>query len=249
MLKDINYIKVKKVASTNDHLKKLTIEKDLPEGYVVVTNYQKNGRGQEESYWESAPGDNLTISLLLRPTFLLAENIFMVSKVISLGIISYLIKLDKCFTIKWPNDIYYCNKKLGGILIENQLLGNKLNFTIVGIGININQEVFKSNAPNPISLKNIFSKNFDLNECLNDILTQIGIWYNVLNNGLTDKINKTYFAHLYRNNSYYEYKAENRIFKAQIKSVDNDGKITMETTDGLLRTFYFKEVEFVNSNF
>ncbi len=244
-MKNINYIEVDEVVSTNDHLKMLAIEDELPEGAVVVAQCQKNGRGQGGNFWESTAGKNLIFSLLLRPSFLKAEDMFMISKVVSLGIIGYLKGIDKHFTIKWPNDIYYRNKKLGGILIENQLLGSKLNFMIVGIGININQDIFESDAPNPISLKNIFNKKFALNECLNGILISIGLWYNRLGNGETDKISEAYFSYLYRNSSYHEYRAGNRTFIAKIVSVDNDGRLNLTTYDGEKKSFYFKEVEFV----
>jgi BirA family biotin operon repressor/biotin-[acetyl-CoA-carboxylase] ligase len=246
-VREINYIEVKEVSSTNDHLKKIAIEEELPEGFIVIAKNQTNGKGQSGNFWESEPGKNLTFSILLRPKYINAQNMFLISKAVSLGIIDYLNSLEKCFKIKWPNDIYYCNKKLGGILIENQLIGNKVNYSIVGIGINVNQKNFTSNAPNPISLKTIFKKDFNKFTLLEGIIKQITIWYEILADGWYDKINDAYFSHLFWDKGFHDFKSENNQFVAKIVSVDADGRITLKTTKGKCSSFYFKEIEFVIS--
>lgn len=239
------HIEISEVSSTNDYLKRLATEEELLEGFVIAAKYQTSGRGQGENSWESEKGKNLTFSLLLRPNFLNAENMFMISKVISLGIIDYLNSFEDNFEIKWPNDIYYKHKKLGGILIENSLLGNKLSYSLIGIGININQEIFVSDAPNPISLKNVFNKEFHLTECLKGILKQIDIWYDILKSGKYDKVNEAYFLNLFRKEDYHNYRENNEQFSAKIVDVESDGKLVLKTTDSKIRAFYFKEVEFV----
>lgn len=241
----ISIIEVKELASSNDHMKKLVVEEGLPEGTVVLALHQKKGRGMGANSWESDKGKNLTFSLLLRPKFLQAQDMFLISKTISLGIVDYLNELDRNFSIKWPNDIYYKDKKICGILIENQLLGNKLNYSIIGIGININQEVFKSDAPNPISLLNIFNKKFNTTSCLNGVLKQISIWYGILSDGWANKINDAYFMHLYRNKGFHDYRSNGQVFQAQIKAVENDGKLMLKTPESEIKSFYFKEVEFI----
>ncbi len=244
-MEPINIIEVKKVGSTNEKLKKFIAEDDLPEGIVVLAENQENGKGLGTNTWESEPGKNLTFSLLLRPDFLDAENMFLISKTVSLGIIDYLNSIKECFTIKWPNDIYYCNKKVGGILIENQIQGKSINYSIIGIGINVNQEVFKSDAPNPISLKTIFGKTIPLHECLENITNQIGIWYDLLAEGFEEKINQRYHDHLFRNQDYHDFKAGDELLYAKIKQVENDGCLVLKLPDGTIRKFYLKEVEFV----
>ncbi|MGD9992018.1 MAG: biotin--[acetyl-CoA-carboxylase] ligase [Salinivirgaceae bacterium] len=244
-MEPINIIQVKQVESTNDQLKKFIIEDDIPEGFVVVTDNQTGGKGQGTNTWESEPGKNLTLSLLLRPEFLEAEKMFLISKVVSLGIIDYLNTIRKCFSIKWPNDIYYRNKKVGGILIENQIQGNTIKYSVIGIGINVNQEKFLSDAPNPISLKTIFGKEIALHECLESVLQQIGIWYDLLADGFTDDINQRYFDHLFRNQDYHDFSANGEVFHACIKSVEADGQLVLKTPQGEIRRFYFKELEFV----
>lgn len=244
-MEPINIIQVKQVESTNIKLKKFIVEDDIPEGFVVVTENQTGGKGQGTNTWESEPGKNLTFSLLLRPDFLNAEDMFLISKVVSLGIIDYLNTIRKCFNIKWPNDIYYRNKKVGGILIENQIQGNTIKYSVIGIGINVNQEQFVSDAPNPISLKTIFGKELALHECLESIVQQIGIWYDLLADGFIDDINQRYFDHLFRNQDYHDFSANGEVFHACIKSVEPDGQLVLKTPQGALRKFYFKEVAFV----
>ncbi|MDA3890653.1 MAG: biotin--[acetyl-CoA-carboxylase] ligase [Salinivirgaceae bacterium] len=233
------------LASTNDYLKNIIAEQDTAEGFVILAKHQIDGRGQGENKWESEKNKNLTFSLLLRPSFLPAGDMFMISKTVALGILDYLNSLDKNFSIKWPNDFYFGDKKIGGILIENQLLGCCLNYSFIGIGLNINQVTFLSNAPNPISLKNILNKELEIGTCLNDLLASVNKWYDYLKDGLFDKINKQYFVNLYRNEGYYKYKTENDKFSAKIISVESDGKLNLKTTEGKLRSFYFKEVEFM----
>jgi BirA family transcriptional regulator, biotin operon repressor / biotin---[acetyl-CoA-carboxylase] ligase len=236
---------INEVDSTNTYLKSLLTKDNLNEGYVVVTEFQKSGKGLGSNIWESESGKNLTFSLLLRPDSLKAEEMFLLSKAISLGIIDALNNIKNCFTIKWPNDIYYQNKKVGGILIENQIQSDFIKYSVIGVGININQEVFTSDASNPISLKQILLETLDRKKCLKDILNQISIWYDMLADGYTDKINEQYFSHLFRNTDYHDFKAGEEIFHAKIHEVANDGKILLKTPTGEIRMFYIKEVEFV----
>src|ERR1700752_1538956 len=129
--------------STNDFINGLLAKNQLPEGSVVVAEAQAPGRGQSGEKWISQPGKNLLMSLLFYPSFLSLHDLFMLSKAFSLGIYDFLfdeIKMD--VKIKWPNDIYFQDKKLCGILIENSIRRETLNHTILGIGLNVNQEVF-----------------------------------------------------------------------------------------------------------
>lgn len=244
-MESINYISVEQTPSTNDLLLKMLNDEALPEGFVVSTLNQSNGKGQAGNTWESAPEKNLTFSMLLRPEFLAAESMFMISKVVSLGIIDYLNNYDKRFTIKWPNDIYYMDKKVGGILIENQLIGNSIKLSVVGIGVNINQEKFNGDAPNPISIKTILNRELNIEHCMTGIINQITIWYELLRDGFNDRINESYFCHLYRNNGYFDFTDKEGQFHAKIKHVREDGQLVLKTPTGALRKYYFKEVEYV----
>ncbi|MFA6403807.1 MAG: biotin--[acetyl-CoA-carboxylase] ligase [Salinivirgaceae bacterium] len=233
------------VDSTNNYLKTLLNTNQLPEGYVIVADFQNSGKGLGANTWESEPGKNLTFSLLLRPDSLKAEDLFLLSKAVSLGIIDALNEIRNCFTIKWPNDIYYQNKKVGGILIENQIQGDYIKYSVIGIGININQDVFTSEAPNPISLKQVFGHSANNQEILKKVLNQISIWYDMLSDEYFDKINEQYFSHLFRNTDYHDFKTGEELFHAKIKEVANDGQLILKTPAGEIRKFYLKEVEFV----
>ena len=170
----------------------------------------------------------------------------MLRKNLSLGIL-YVLRAQtddensKHFTIKWPNDIYWKDQKIGGILIENTLQGRSIQTSICGIGLNINQDVFTSDAPNPISLRKITGQTFEIKQLLHEIRSSIlGICQ------LTpDDIRQKYMLHLYRNTGYHPFKTSNFTFYARIIQIDTDGKLILEDTEKQRLKFYFKEVEFV----
>ncbi len=242
-MNSITLIELDSTNSTNEYLKKLTIEEEIYEGTVVLTREQLSGKGQHGNFWESEKGKNLTFSLLLKPS-LSADKMFLISKMVSLGIIDALQRFNKEFTIKWPNDIYYQNKKLGGILIENQIIGNKLGYSIIGIGINVNQSEFKSDAPNPISLNKIIGNEIEIYELFKTILDQISIWYEILKDGWHEKINESYEKHIYKRDGYHTFNANGNSLYAKIIGIADDGELLLKTAEGDKLGFYFKEVEF-----
>ena len=141
--------------STNAYLQRLVAETDAPEGTVVSTSFQTNGRGQLSNMWEAEDGKNILCSILLRPTSLPIKSQFLISQAISVAIVDVLNSYLDGFFIKWPNDIYYKEDKIAGILIENTLSSAGISTCIIGLGLNVNQQTFRSDAPNPISLFNI----------------------------------------------------------------------------------------------
>ncbi|MCQ2376109.1 MAG: biotin--[acetyl-CoA-carboxylase] ligase [Salinivirgaceae bacterium] len=237
-------VELDEVDSTNDYLKLLAEKNELPEGYTVITTEQTSGRGQQGNVWESEPGKNLSISILLRPDFLPANQMFMLSKVVAIAIIDYLNSLGKEFLIKWPNDIYFEDQKISGTLIENQFVGNKIAYSIVGIGLNVNQQIFISDAPNPVSLYNIFDHEFDRDEVLRKLLNQIEVWYQMLADGWYNKINEIYFSHLYRCVGFHDFTTANGVLRAQIEDVEPNGRLVLRDIDGNISKYYFKEVAF-----
>ena len=157
------FIHLNETHSTNSYLRELIMrEKEQPEGTVVITDYQTAGRGQKGNSWESERGKNLTFSILLHPNHIPPGKQFILSQLISIAIVGVLKEYDRHFTIKWPNDIYWKEKKIAGMLIEVDLTGSSLSNAIIGIGININQRHFKSDAPNPVSLTQITGKEHNL---------------------------------------------------------------------------------------
>lgn len=228
--------------STNALLWELFREKQLPEGFIVQTDFQTAGKGQIGNSWESASGKNLLFSMALYPQQIPIEEMFIISQLVSLAIKKTLDDYTNDITIKWPNDIYWKDKKLGGILIENSLQGRKIKSVVIGIGLNINQKEFFSDAPNPVSLLQITRKRQKRKIILNSICENILKLYNNLEH---QKIRSQYVESLYRNNGFHPFQTENDTFRAKISSIHADGQLELETESGESRGFYFKEVQFL----
>jgi len=239
------YIRYNELPSTNEEMKQVLSRHQLDEGIIIVTNHQVAGKGQAGNSWESEKGKNLTFSLLLRPYFLEPHKQFYISKIVSLGLIDTIREFICGVTIKWPNDIYIGDKKLAGILIENSILGPHLDYCIIGIGLNVNQTVFITDAPNPVSLKTISMTNFNLDELLDKIIYHIQERYNQLKQGMEKDIDQEYFSLLYRNIGKHPFKDKDGTFRASIKSVNELGLLTLKDEEGILREYAFKELEFV----
>jgi BirA family biotin operon repressor/biotin-[acetyl-CoA-carboxylase] ligase len=230
--------------STNSYLKELNEKQTLEEGSIVVAGEQTAGRGQAGNQWESEAGKNLTFSLVLYPCFLPLKDHFLLSEIIALGIKSVLDRYTNGITIKWPNDLYYQDKKIAGILIENDITGSVISRSIAGIGININQQTFLSDAPNPISLMQITGKETNLDDFLGQLSDSILGGYEQLKSGQIDRIVQAYHQSLYRKEGFYSYKDSESSFIAQIESVGNDGLLSLITQQGEKRRYAFKEVAF-----
>ncbi|MCT4616440.1 MAG: biotin--[acetyl-CoA-carboxylase] ligase [Marinifilaceae bacterium] len=247
-----NLIVIPKLESTNQYANELILKSPQNEGTVIMALNQHKGRGLNKNTWESESGKNLTISIIFKPNFLSIENQFYLSMAISLGIRNYISRYVDDIKIKWPNDIYANNKKICGILIENTICGAHLEYSICGIGININQENFISDAPNPISLKNITSQDYDLKEQLSLMLADIEAEYKKLANFEYNYIKAEYLKSLYLINedSYFK-DLENNCFKGRITGINDIGQLLIESNNET-KIFNFKEVEYlhatVNSN-
>ena len=233
---------VKQTESTNALCWEINREKALPEGFVVYTDFQSAGKGQPGNSWESADGKNLLFSIVLHPLHVPMNELFLLSELVSIAIKRALRVYIPDITVKWPNDIYIGDKKLAGILIENSLQGNKIKTVVVGVGLNVNQKEFVSNAPNPVSLLQIIGKRQKRKELLQHICENIMDLYAELDK---DKIRMEYAASLYRKEGYHTYQVENGSFMAKIIKVHPDGQLELETEDGERKGFYFKEVKFV----
>ena len=240
----MNIIHIQNCSSTNIYLKELAQQEKLEEGIVVSTTRQTAGRGQQNNSWESEDGKNITFSMLLCPDFLPLNQFFLLSEAISLGIKDTLSNYTENISIKWPNDIYYKDQKVCGILIENELNGNRFSQSVVGIGLNVNQELFTSNAPNPVSLKQITGENFDLVILLDEVLRNCLNWYEKLKQGQIQIIENSYFNSLYWNKDLHSYKDSSGIFQATIEKVAPDGHLHLRIENGESRSYAFKEVEF-----
>jgi BirA family biotin operon repressor/biotin-[acetyl-CoA-carboxylase] ligase len=241
----MNIIKIESTASTNLLLKKWSKERILEEETVLLTKNQTAGRGQTGTSWEAESGKNITCSLLLYPVFLPVKQHFLLSEAVALGLKEILDDYVKDVSIKWPNDIYFEDRKLAGILIENELSGPEFSQSVIGIGLNVNQEIFGSSAPNPVSLKQITGTDFDLDLLAEKMIRRILYWYNQLKTGRGDLISQTYRNFLYRKNGFYCYEDKNGPFNAKIQSVADNGFLHLTTDKGEDRCYAFKEVSFV----
>ena len=233
---------IPKTHSTNVLLREMLRKEQLDEGFLIHTDFQEAGKGQAGNSWESAEGENLLFSMVLYPEQIAIDEQFILSQLVSIAIKRVLDQYVEDISIKWPNDIYWKNKKLAGILIESSLQGSKIKSTVIGIGLNVNQTEFYSDAPNPISIRQITGKLQDRVELLESIANDIMVMYSEMH---TKSIQSEYAAMLYRKDGFHLYQSEDGFFKASIYAVRPDGQLVLFTEKGNLRNFYFKEVAFV----
>ncbi|MBP5570983.1 MAG: biotin--[acetyl-CoA-carboxylase] ligase [Prevotella sp.] len=228
--------------STNDFLRYYTPEEG-EEMTVVWTDFQRKGRGQGANHWESEAGKNLTFSVLIHPDEVRAQDQYIISMAVAETMHRYLSgMLDAAVHIKWPNDIYVGDSKIGGILIENHLSGEHIKDCIIGIGLNVNQTVFVSDAPNPISLRMIDDREWNREEVLQGLIAEL-VWQ--FKHFRIDVIRKKYRRHLYRREGIYPYRDVDGEFEAELLEVENDGHLVLLDTQGRQRRYAFKEVAYL----
>lgn len=234
--------------STNYFLsEKLKVDNSIAEGLVICADYQTQGRGQATNSWESERGKNLLFSLLLRPINIFASEQFLISQIVALSIKDVLETfLGQQISIKWPNDIYFQEKKIAGILIKNTLCGSTIKESIVGVGLNVNQEIFVSDAPNPISMKLIAQKEFDRRLVLEKILQRFEFYYKDLKEQKCLKIAEMYKDSLYRKTGFHLFENDEKgHFLGKIYDVLPTGQLVLVQKDnGQKMIFSFKEIRF-----
>lgn len=240
-----NIIILNEADSTNNYANNLIVSKQAVEGTVVLAYCQKKGKGQRGNSWESEAGKNVLMSIILFPDFMAAETQFMISKIVSLALFDFLQKEINGISIKWPNDLYVDNRKIAGILIENSVKGHNLYSSVLGIGLNVNQEQFISNAPNPVSLKKITGKDYNIEILADKISSLVFEYYFMLKEGKTDWINSQYFDKLFRKNKWAKFRKEGLEFDARITGIGEFGQLKLENRDSMVSEYMFKEIEYV----
>jgi BirA family biotin operon repressor/biotin-[acetyl-CoA-carboxylase] ligase len=242
-----NLVVLKEVDSTNNYLKELlSNSKPVPEGTVIMAESQYAGRGQQQNKWHSEDGKNLTFSLLLKPVFLPLQQQYELTRAISVGVVTALQHATgKNIHVKWPNDIYYGDNKLGGILIENMVQGTQIKNAIIGIGLNVNQEIFPDWVPNPTSVKQILHADYDLQLLLSQICNHIEAWYLKLKTGKFTELKQAYLNNLYWLNQEKDFKAGDIAFKGTIIGVRDNGFLVLSTKEGE-KEFNLKQIQFLN---
>lgn len=233
---------MEETSSTNDAIR----GSRYTAGSVVVAERQSAGRGQRGNSWSSEPASNLTFSVLLEPGGLPATLQFYISKIVTLAIGDALTTEGIATKIKWPNDIYAGDKKIAGILIENDLRGSGITRSVAGIGLNVNQTVFDPSLPNPVSMKCLTGKEADRARILLSIYENLRGYYAALAGGELEKIDTLYADRLYRFGVAARYaEPGGRAFAGKITGVEPGGELIIEHDSGGIKKYLFKEVEFI----
>ncbi len=238
-------IKLEETGSTNRYLSGLTLKENVPEGTVVTADYQDSGQGLGGTRWFSEPGSNLLMSVVFRPEFLPVKKIYLISKAIALGMRDYLYEAGIPAKIKWPNDIYVDDNKICGVLIENSLRGSLVLQSICGIGLNINQQIFPPEIPNPVSMKMVTGNTYSVDDCLVNLCRQLEKRYLQIKAQNFNLINNDYLQSLYRFYEMNSFEASGEIFNAQIIDVEDEGRVVLKKEDGSIVRFAFKEIKFL----
>lgn len=247
---------IKQTHSTSTLLREQYTD-SLPHLYTIRTDFQTAGRGQAGNSWESEEGKNLLFSSLLRYPDIPAHQQWRLSMLVAVALHDTLSQYlsPEMLTIKWPNDIYYGDKKLVGILIENVLQGSNIAYTIAGIGVNVNQTDWRSDAPNPISMKQITCQDYTIELLLDQWINTIKEW----EKSSTNALSAAYLQRLYRKNGWHKYVerevsttpttiAQNDIegaFLAQIQTITPNGELILRFQNGEQKTYHFKQIRFV----
>ena len=243
----MNIIKLDAIDSTNSYLKKIILEKDISDYTIVTANFQTEGKGQLGYMWESEDSKNLLCSIYKKDLGIKVEDQFVLSMLVSLSIIRTLEKLNlpKLY-IKWPNDIMSDNKKICGILVENMVKQNSIKESVIGIGLNVNQDTFK-NLPNATSIKKIKGVAFNIDELLNDLANNIKKQFIDFNQSKIDLIFRQYEDVLYRINIPSTFKnSEGDVFTGFIKGVNNLGRLKVLLEDNLTKSYSIKDISLMN---
>ncbi len=250
-MQDIDYYYLPETDSTNMRMWSMIDSGRIrKEGSIVRAGMQYSGKGMGNTSWQSERGKNLLFSVLLKPDFISPAGQFLLNKCIATSVREALASLcpEAVFTIKWPNDIYSGNGKISGTLIENRIMGRTLELSVVGIGINVNQEKFHPDIPNPVSLKLLCGRDTSIDHCLKTVILQLKNNYRLLKNdpeNRSDAIEDNYLKHLLGYGHTKRFRRDGRILTGTICGVDKYGKLLLKDTDGKVNSFGTKEIEFI----
>lgn len=245
--KNAGLIELNIVESTNLYTLDFLKSNSLVEGSIVYTHAQTGGKGQGSNRWESEPGKNLTATIVLYPGFLKPEDQFMLTKVVSLSVCTVLdeYELPSRAMIKWPNDIYIHQGKIAGILINNNITGNRISQSIAGLGLNINQESFGENAPGAVSLKILTGIEYDVKKLLTEWHRSMEHWYEILMKPDFKTLDEAYLERLYRLNQPAEYIIRGKRIEATILGLAEYGMLMLKDKSGKQYVCALQEIVFV----
>lgn len=216
------------------------------EPFVLLTaGFQTAGRGQRGSSWEAEPDKNLLFSFRFHPRSIKATQQFALSEALALAVADALGEYTEGICVKWPNDVYWHDRKICGMLLEHDLQGERIETTFTGVGINVNQKEFRSDAPNPVSLRQILGRDTDRGTILENVLQRFIENCGTLLCGKADALHERYCHRLYRRDGFHKYRDTQGEFLAEIADISPQGMLTLRREDGTTHTYAFKEVAFV----
>ncbi|HEY0655752.1 MAG TPA: biotin--[acetyl-CoA-carboxylase] ligase [Chryseosolibacter sp.] len=239
-----NVVFVPECHSTNTLAAQLSQNSTVSEGTVVITRHQTAGRGQRGNTWHVQPGVNLTLSVMLTPGFLLIKDQFFLNIITSLAVRETLVELLSTpdISIKWPNDILVHEKKICGILIENQLAGSSIQTSIVGIGLNVNQENFE--LPNATSMLLQTNRQFELQAVFDLLMGKIEVHYMKLRQQKYSAEKHDYLKALYRRGEHHRFEAAGESFSGEIVGIDDAGRLAV-STGSEIEYFEVKQIRYL----
>jgi len=246
-------LELDRVDSTNAYANQVFTTSEFEDGTVIWPHEQFAGRGQHDHTWISEAGKNLTITVCLIPGFLAPDRQFQLNKTISLGILEFICSFPNPASriphpashIKWPNDIYVGDQKIGGILIENKIMGSFLETSFVGIGLNINQTRFAPDIPNPVSLIHILRHETVLKDALKSLCGFLDKRYMDLRQTDQTDLDREFDQNLLGYYQWRKFLCDGNQIEGKIKGVDHSGRLLVEIPSGEVRCFNHKEIEYL----
>lgn len=241
-----NIILLNQIPSTQTYLLNALNEREFDDYSVVASFNQTQGKGQATHKWESEKNKNISFSIVLKDKNILAQNQFQITQIISLAIVDMIKKYIKQEVyIKWPNDIYVKQNKICGFLTQNKIIGNTIDVSVCGIGINVNQKHFVF-APNPTSLCLETNKEYELNSILNETISCIKQRFNILNEKEIERMQSEYLSLLLYRNIWKKYLYQNKEIEGKIVGVNSYGHLVFKTKDDKQHLANLTEITFLH---
>jgi BirA family biotin operon repressor/biotin-[acetyl-CoA-carboxylase] ligase len=234
-----------KVSSTNTVANEMLRHDKPVEGTVITASYQECGRGQIGARWESEPGKNLLMSVILYPVMVRPEEQFFVSEMVSLAVCDLVRQETPHVKIKWPNDIYVINDKIAGILIEHSVMGSVLSSSVAGIGLNVNQITFTEGAPNAVSLTRVTGRDYNLTLVTDELIRLLDKRYKMIVSGNASLLAEEYNDALFRRHEWHRYADSEGAFTGTIEGVKPDGQLMVKRQNGVMTSYSFKEIDYI----
>lgn len=241
-----NPIFLEEITSTNTYAMDMIAKTNPPEGTCIYTAYQSAGRGQIGRFWHSSAGKNLLISYILYPKMLLATDQFFLNIISGLAVMDVVATFHSNVKIKWPNDIYVGDRKIAGILVQNILRGSHIKATVIGIGLNVNEDNFPSYIPNPISISQCTLLQHHLDDIRQLLSSKLEFYYLKMKSGHLDWLKSFYIEVMYRRNEHSQFIAENgQQFFGAIQGINSHGKLLIKLDNQEIMAFGFREISYV----